>query len=183
MDAKDYLESHWMKNEVWAHLLYPIHQERLRKCAEAVAGGKAFVDIGCGCGHSTAIMKGFCPGDWTGVDFGESAIVNARKFFPDIKFLYCLKAEDIPKGGWDGVVCSEVIEHVEGPDSFVRTLAEITAPGGVLVLTTPNRKVCDPGHLRLYTRPTLEALFKGFPGTAEIRSEGRFFYVVARKEK
>ena len=182
MEAKEYLEGHWMKHEVWNRLLNPIHQERLRKCAAAVAGGTTFVDIGCGCGHSTSIMKGFCPGDWTGIDFGESAITEARKLFPDIKFLYCLHTYEIPKGGWDGVVCSEVIEHVEGPDSFVRTLAGITAPGGVLVLTTPNRKVCDPGHLRLYTRPTLEVLFKGFPGTAEIRSEGRFFYIIARKE-
>ena len=87
MDAKTYLEGHWMKNEVWTHLSYSIHQERLKKCADAVAGGKAFVDIGCGLGHSTAIMKGFCPGDWTGVDFGESAIAEARKLFPDIKFL------------------------------------------------------------------------------------------------
>ena len=182
MDAKTYLENHWMKHEVWNRLLAPMHQDRLRKCADAVAGGKAFVDIGCGCGHSTAIMKGFCPGDWTGVDFGESAIAEARKFFPDIKFLYCLQTSDIPKGGWDGVVCSEVIEHVEDPMDFVRVLWDITAPGGVLVITTPNRPVNDPGHLRVFSRLTLTALFEQFPGTAEIRSEGRCWYVIARKE-
>lgn len=182
MDAKTYLETHWMKHEVWNRLQAPMHQERLRKCVEAVAGGKAFVDVGCGCGHSTAIMKGFCPGDWTGVDFGESAIVGARKFFPDIKFLYCLKAEDVPRGGWDGVVCSEVIEHVEDPVDFVRELVNITAPGGTLVLTTPNRPVNDPGHLRVFTRETLAALFAEFPGTFKIESIGRFFYVTARKE-
>jgi 2-polyprenyl-3-methyl-5-hydroxy-6-metoxy-1,4-benzoquinol methylase len=183
MDAKTYLETHWMKHEVWNRLLNPIHQERLRKCAESVKGGTAFVDIGCGCGHSTAIMKGFCPGDWTGVDFGESAIAEARKLFPDISFLYCLRTSDIPTDGWDGVVCSEVIEHVEDPKDFVLELWHLTAPGGVLVVTTPNRPVNDPGHLRVFSRLTLTALFEQFPGTAEIRSEGRFFYVIARKEK
>lgn len=182
MDAKTYLESHWMKHEVWNRLQAPMHQERLRKCAEAVAGGKAFVDVGCGCGHSTAIMKGFCPGDWTGVDFGESAIVEARKLFPDIRFRYFPIPEDIPMNAYDGVVCSEVIEHVEDPADFVRALVNVTAPGGVLVLTTPNRPVSDPGHIRVYSRPMLEGLFADFPGTVEIKSEGRFWCVIARKE-
>jgi len=182
MDAKTYLESHWMKKQVWTRLQVPMHQERLRKCAEAVGGGKKFVDVGCGLGHSTAIMKGFCPGDWTGIDFGESAVIEARKLFPDIRFLYCLRTADIPEGGWDGVVCSEVIEHVEDPADFVGTLLNITAAGGVLALTTPNRPVSDPGHVRVYTRPMLEELFDGFPGTVEIKSEGRFWYVTARRE-
>lgn len=186
MDAKTYLEGHWMKNEVWTHLSYSIHQERLKKCAEAVSGGKAFVDIGCGCGHSTAIMRGFCPGDWTGVDFGESAIVEARKLFPDIRFRYFPIPEDIPLGAYDGVVCSEVIEHVEDPVAFVRVLLEITAPGGTLVLTTPNRPVNDPGHLRVFSRETLADLFLGdnadLGASGNIESIGRFFYVIARKE-
>jgi len=80
------------------------------------------------------------------------------------------------------VVCSEVIEHVEDPADFVRALVNVTAPGGVLVLTTPNRPVSDPGHIRVYSRPMLEGLFADFPGTVEIKSEGRFWYVIARRE-
>jgi 2-polyprenyl-3-methyl-5-hydroxy-6-metoxy-1,4-benzoquinol methylase len=80
------------------------------------------------------------------------------------------------------VVCSEVIEHVEDPLDFVKVLGEITAPGGALVVTTPNRPVNDPGHLRVFSREMLDALFAGRGVNYEIKSEGRFWYVVARME-
>ena len=38
---------------------------------------------------------------------------------------------------WDLVLCSEVLEHVPDPDRFVGGLARATAPGGILVLSTP----------------------------------------------
>lgn len=39
---------------------------------------------------------------------------------------------------FDAVVCSEVIEHLENPRQVFRTLRRLVAPGGLLVLTTPN---------------------------------------------
>ena len=38
------------------------------------------------------------------------------------------------------VVCSiETIEHLENPRNFMRELVRITAPGGTIVVTTPNQ--------------------------------------------
>jgi SAM-dependent methyltransferase len=41
-------------------------------------------------------------------------------------------------GPFDLVLGRHVIEHLREPDSFVANLANLTAPGGVLVLETPN---------------------------------------------
>jgi SAM-dependent methyltransferase len=38
---------------------------------------------------------------------------------------------------YDLVLCSEVIEHVGDPMSFISSLSQLTAPGGVLILSTP----------------------------------------------
>ena len=46
---------------------------------------------------------------------------------------------DIPieDGELDGIMCTEVIEHVEDPQSAVRELARVSKLGGLLYLTAP----------------------------------------------
>lgn len=176
MKAQEYLESHWMKKAVWKRLENPIHQERLRQCSSRLKGER-FIDVGCGLGHSTEILRRYRPGSWAGLEFYPPAAAQARKLFPDIDFYSARDFYLAPVcGTFDGVVCSEVIEHVEDPEGLVRGLWEIT--GQTLVVTTPCRPVNDPGHLRLYTRAALEELFRGIPG-AKIENSSRFFYVTA----
>ena len=42
--------------------------------------------------------------------------------------------------GFDAVVCSETIEHLENPRHVFRTLYGLVRPGGTLVLTMPNQE-------------------------------------------
>lgn len=46
---------------------------------------------------------------------------------------------DIPieDGDFDGIICTEVIEHVENPQSAVRELLRVTRTGGLMYLTAP----------------------------------------------
>ena len=41
-------------------------------------------------------------------------------------------------GQFDLVTCMEVIEHVAEPAAFVKALAKRLAPGGLLIMSTPN---------------------------------------------
>jgi len=43
-----------------------------------------------------------------------------------------------PEGGFDAVISTEGIEHLENHFSFLREMCRILKPGGTLVLTTPN---------------------------------------------
>lgn len=185
MNAQTYLETHWIKKQIWTHLLNPKHQDRLRRCAAYLEGsGERFIDVGCGLGHSTDIMRGFLPGQWSGLEFFAGAKPLAEKTFPDLEFYVAPDFNLLPVcGQFDGVVCSEVIEHVEDDRGLIRGLLEITR--GRLVLTTPNRKVNDPGHLRVYTKEMLVDLFLGdnadMGASGNIESIGRFFYIVVRR--
>lgn len=181
MDAQTYLETHWLKKQVWKNLALPKHQDRLKRCADFVGGaGETFIDVGCGLGHSTDIMSGFHPGHWAGLEFFAPAIGTARQLFPAIEF-YAAQDFNLRAvcGEFDGVVCSEVIEHVADDAGLVRGLLEITRK--TLVLTTPNRFVNDPGHLRIYDRPGLLRLFQG--NSVEVESIGRFFYIIVQADK
>jgi len=39
---------------------------------------------------------------------------------------------------FDGVLINEIIEHVAHPDEFLRKVAQLVKPGGVVLMTTPN---------------------------------------------
>lgn len=178
MNAKEYLEQHWIKNKVWKRLLVPVHQERFRMIASYLEG-KTFADVGCAIGHSTFELSKKKVGKWTGIEFDLNAVLQARQMFPDIDFEYEADTGKLYRlNKFDGVVCSEVIEHVEHDQRLVDNLVSITEE--VLVITTPCVKVNDPGHLRVYTEAMLKGLFKGH-GPIEIKKTRRFFYVVFKK--
>eukprot|EP01055_Gregarina_sp_Pseudo9_P003429 Gregarina_sp_Pseudo_9__3428@NODE_35_length_5456_cov_132_485693_g32_i0_p2_GENE_NODE_35_length_5456_cov_132_485693_g32_i0NODE_35_length_5456_cov_132_485693_g32_i0_p2_ORF_typecomplete_len340_score72_58Methyltransf_23/PF13489_6/1_4e24Methyltransf_31/PF13847_6/2_8e17Methyltransf_11/PF08241_12/1_1e14Methyltransf_12/PF08242_12/3_7e12MetW/PF07021_12/0_00095MetW/PF07021_12/0_0001Ubie_methyltran/PF01209_18/2_6e10NodS/PF05401_11/5_6e05NodS/PF05401_11/0_018CMAS/PF02353_20/4_4e07Methyltransf_16/PF10294_9/6_4 len=50
-----------------------------------------------------------------------------------------LAAAVMPRGGFDAVVASEVLEHVKAPRLFLQCLDELVKPEGLLMVTTPNR--------------------------------------------
>ena len=174
MNASEYME-HWRRKRVWKRLDVPVHQARLKKCA-ALARGETFIDVGCALGHSTAHLAKFRPGVWAGMDFDEAAILEARGLFSNLEFIYSPDYAMAEAAGrqFDSVVCSEVIEHVPDEAGFVRGLVGLARQR--IVLTTPNRYIEDPGHLRLYSERSLARLLAGLK--FRIERAGRFFYVV-----
>jgi len=176
MTAEEYLRDHWNRNNVWKNLQKAKHQIRLGKCAGKMEGVN-FVDVGCAAGHSTSIMAGFHPGDWTGIDFHKPTIEMARVNFPTIQFIFLDKVYELSGFQFDGVVCSEVIEHVEDPHELASCLWTMT--NKVMIVTTPCVKVNDPGHVRVFDDVMIADVFSGIP--IEVERTERFFYITARR--
>ena len=184
MDAEDYITKHWNVHRVWRVLENPKHQERFNQLAarltpNRIEGGAppVFYDVGCATGHSTVELAKRVPGKWVGIDFSKTAIEGAKKNFPALQFEYLKTPADLcqlPPA--DGIVCSEVIEHVEADAVLVRALLQSTCPGGVVVISTPNKKVNDPGHLRVYTEKSIRVLFPR-ENPAQIDTVPPFFYI------
>jgi 2-polyprenyl-6-hydroxyphenyl methylase/3-demethylubiquinone-9 3-methyltransferase len=103
--------------------------------------GKRALDVGCGAGLLCEPLARLGAAV-TGVDAaGEN--VTAAKAHAERSGLaidYCageLAALDL--GRFDLVTCMEVLEHVADKRAFVAALAASLAPGGLLILSTPNR--------------------------------------------
>jgi 2-polyprenyl-3-methyl-5-hydroxy-6-metoxy-1,4-benzoquinol methylase len=99
-------------------------------------GRGTLVDVGCGQGAFRTASRHLVD-RYIGVD-----IIQYEGFPPDATFVSAnLDRGQLPleDGSADAVVSIETIEHLENPRAFMRELARLVRPGGVVVVTTPNQ--------------------------------------------
>jgi len=96
------------------------------------------LEIGCGLGH----LLGWLCDDYqvVGTDINQWAIEQARENVPKGTF-YVQPAEDLgifPQAAFQIVIAKHVVEHLEKPILAIREISRVLAPGGLLLLATPN---------------------------------------------
>lgn len=102
--------------------------------------GKTALDVGCGAGLLAEPLARM-GAKVTAIDAAPELIAVARTHAAgqglDIDYRH-LAVENLD-GQFDLVTSMEVIEHVAEPRAFLTSLAARLAPGGLLVMSTPNR--------------------------------------------
>jgi 2-polyprenyl-3-methyl-5-hydroxy-6-metoxy-1,4-benzoquinol methylase len=100
------------------------------------------IEVGCGLGYLTYALRqeGY---NATGLDISQNAIDDAVKNFG--KHYICADVTEYAvqhKASYDVVILSEVIEHIDAPVDFLKSLADLlTANVGQILLSTPNKTV------------------------------------------
>jgi SAM-dependent methyltransferase len=114
----------------------PIQRFFARFLDEAPPGTRV-LDAGCGTGVETgpyAARLGV-----VGIDYQREHLAWASGAWPGARFaLADLARLPLPDASFDLVVLNQVIEHVLDPAAVVRELARVVAPGGRLLVSTPN---------------------------------------------
>lgn len=109
--------------------------------------GERILDVGCGIGGCASTIEDCL--EYTGIDISDVAIAQAAAVYnkPNFKFI-AMDAQELkfPDKYFDTVIAREVIEHLQEPQKCLKEIERVLKPGGVMVLTSPNR---DSLHLRV----------------------------------
>lgn len=152
--------------------------EILRRLTDPPAGARV-LEVGCGKGAFAAYLAAETGWEVHANDFEAPSLpgvtawsgpFEAVAFPPDLRF--------------DVIVAHHVVEHLYDPAAFFRAAAERLAPGGALVLETPNTAcatfrrfgpdwglLCAPRHVVLYSDAFFRERLAGF-GAVEVAYDG-----------
>lgn len=122
-----------------------IHLNRYLTTKQYVRG-KRVLDIACGEGYGSKLMKNWGAASVVGVDTSEEALTVANNYFSGegISFLNHT-AEELPfeNDSFDVVVSFETVEHLDHPENFLREVARVVKFDGVVLISCPNDPYID----------------------------------------
>ncbi len=101
---------------------------------------KRIIDIGCGPGNSTAVLKEKYPNAYIlGVDFSSNMIEKARSEHPDIDFMLFDASKDFDKleGKFDIVFSNACIQWIPEHKKLISNMMSILNKGGIMAVQTP----------------------------------------------
>jgi SAM-dependent methyltransferase len=152
---------------------YPTYANFLGRYAFAskFVGPEATVlDLACGCGYGTAHLAEAPRRLVIGLDQSVEATEYGRDHYASSRLRFLRgSATDLPfqSQSVDAVVALEMIEHVQDDKGVLAEAYRLLKPGGVCVLSTPNRlvtgtvdKPSNPYHVREYTPDEFRALLR-----------------------
>jgi len=129
------------------HTINPLRFGYFSEKAEAFAGGlsgKRLLDIGCGGGLLSESFAGVGV-VVTGIDLAPTAIEAASEHAGDggleIEYRVSTVAElakERPEY-YDAIACSEVVEHVDDLEVFLKDALSMLKPGGIFFFSTINK--------------------------------------------
>lgn len=154
----------------------PIFQRHLiayQTAALSVSG--RVLELGLGEGYGMELLSPLCT-EYVGMD---KFLDSAR---PVAKHVRLVRADlppipDTPDNSFDCVVTFQVIEHIEADLDYLREIYRVLRPGGVLMLTTPNRLMSlsrNPWHVREYTPVEMQAILERVFGREGTELRGIF---------
>lgn len=148
--------------------------------ARELVRGRDVLDVACGEGYGSALLSQTAK-SVVGVDVSADTVKHARESYVSANLQY-LEGDacqiPVPDNSVDAVVSFETLEHFTQQEQFLLEIRRVLRPGGLLLISTPDRDLYSPAaetpnphhRLELTTAEFLAILQKHFPN---VRCQGQ----------
>ncbi|MBE6140469.1 MAG: class I SAM-dependent methyltransferase [Firmicutes bacterium] len=130
--------------------------------AKDMCKNKVVLDISCGEGYGSMLLKQWGAKKVVGLDISEEAILNAQKNFAekDLEFIIhdAMNLDCFNDNYFDMVVSFETIEHLTEPLKFLKEIKRVSKKDAPIIITCPNdylyyptEQEFNPYHIKKYT--------------------------------
>jgi len=115
----------------WSNRFYAILARRYGR------RGSRLLEVGSGLGHLVGQLEGRF--ETFGLDVNHWAVARSKSVAKRTA-LQAASAQDLPfaNAAFGVVVIKHIVEHLPDPARAIREIGRVTAPGGILILATPN---------------------------------------------
>ena len=132
------------------------------------------LDVACGEGYGSAMLAGSAD-KVLGVDISAEAVRHAKSRYGHQANLEFVEAScdklPFPDASFDLAISFETIGHIETQQEFIAELTRVLRPDGVLILSSPNKRLYSDAHdyhnefhvRELYRNELEELLLPAFP--------------------
>lgn len=179
----NYFQKHTSKNPFVKYLMWQFHDQLLLLIKKA--HGKALLDVGCGEGFTTEEIRKATALKIKGIELEADVVEQAKKLHPNISFAVGSAYEiDERKESYDLVLASEVLEHLEEPETALIEMKRVSRK--YCVFSVPNEPwwrivnvlrgayLSDlgntPGHLNHWSKRSFEKMLKKHFKHVEVRN-------------
>jgi SAM-dependent methyltransferase len=137
-------ENYWLRRH---EVVYAWVTDRVTAMAAELDRAPVVLDAGCGEGYGTASLA-TADAHALALDYDSFTAAHLAQAYPDLPAVRAnLVALPLRGGTVDVLVSLQTIEHLWDQEAFLAECSRVLRPGGLLVLSTPNRHTFPPGNI------------------------------------
>lgn len=185
---------HGSKNPIVKRLMDRFHERVIDSLASFAPS--RILDVGCGEGRTTGIIRDAFSSEVVGVDLEESVVHQAASTIPTARFLTA-SAFDLPFPDrlFDVVLATEMLEHVDNPEQALSEMIRVARRA--VVVTVPHEpwwRIANmargrylgeygntPGHVQHWSRSSLHRMLRSCSGDVSVDPVGLWLLGTLRR--
>ena len=121
---------------------FPLHDNHSHtQIVKRVPKQARVLELGCGDGSMSQLLREFCQASVVGVDHNAQAVQQARLYCTQVHVADLEQADSLAlfeDHTFDVITLVDVLEHLKNPSDLLHRLERLLAPNGHLLLSVPN---------------------------------------------